>query len=102
MRYLPLTDADRRNMLASIGVSSVESLFQDVPESVRLADSINLPNHQGELEVERAIAAMASENTRGKRAVFPWGWQLSSPCACNGRSHDSARRVSDLIHAISA
>lgn len=63
MRYLPLTDADRRNMLASIGVSSVESLFQDVPESVRLADSINLPNHQGELEVERAIAAMASENT---------------------------------------
>ncbi|MEC8461589.1 MAG: glycine dehydrogenase, partial [Pseudomonadota bacterium] len=54
MRYLPLTDADRRNMLASIGVSSVESLFQDVPESVRLADSIDLPNHQGELEVERA------------------------------------------------
>ena len=42
MRYLPLTDADRRNMLASIGVSSVESLFQDVPESVLLADSINL------------------------------------------------------------
>lgn len=63
MRYLPLTDADRRNMLASIGVPSVESLFQDVPESVRLEDSINLPNHQGELEVERAIAAMASENT---------------------------------------
>lgn len=70
MRYLPLTDTDRRDMLATIGVPSVESLFQDVPESVRLAEPIDLPNHQGELEVERAVAAMASENTSAGSVPF--------------------------------
>ena len=55
MRYLPLTDADRRLMLAKIGVPSVDSLFRDVPERARFAKPIDLPNHMGELEVERAI-----------------------------------------------
>ena len=64
MRYLPLTDADRRDMLAAIGVPSVDSLFRDVPESVRLTDTVDLPDHQGELEVERAIGAMAAETRR--------------------------------------
>src|SRR5262245_55439663 len=68
MRYLPLTDADRRAMLAKIGVSSVDSLFRDVPERVRFAKPIGLPNHMGELEVERAIAAMAAKNMGTARA----------------------------------
>lgn len=62
MRYLPHTDADRRDMLAAIGTPSVDSLFRDVPESVRLSAPVDLPAHQGELEVERALTAMASEN----------------------------------------
>ena len=70
MRYLPLTDADRRHMLATIGVPSVDSLFRDVPECVRLTDTVNLPDHQGELEVERAIGAMAAENTSAGSVPF--------------------------------
>jgi glycine dehydrogenase subunit 1 len=70
MRYLPLTDADRRDMLEEIGVPSVDSLFRDVPESVRLTDMIDLPDHQGELEVERAIGAMAAENTSAGSVPF--------------------------------
>jgi len=62
MRYLPLTDADRRTMLAKIGVPSIESLYRDVPERVRLKKPVDLPPHQGELEVERAILAMARKN----------------------------------------
>ncbi len=31
MRYLPLTDADRAEMLGVIGVDSVDALFRDVP-----------------------------------------------------------------------
>ena len=34
--YLSLTDADREEMLAAIGVASVEELFRDIPEGVRL------------------------------------------------------------------
>ena len=38
MRYLPLTPADRAEMLATIGVGSVDDLFSDVPEAARRRD----------------------------------------------------------------
>jgi glycine dehydrogenase subunit 1 len=62
MRYLPLTDADRRAMLATIGVPSIEALFADVPEVARLKGLLNLPRAQGEIEVERALGALAAKN----------------------------------------
>ncbi|HLY46719.1 MAG TPA: aminomethyl-transferring glycine dehydrogenase subunit GcvPA [Stellaceae bacterium] len=62
MRYLPLTDADRRDMLASIGVASIEALFADVPEAARHPGLLDLPRAMGELEVERRLAAMAAKN----------------------------------------
>ncbi len=50
MRYLPLSDADRLDMLAAIGVKSIDALFRDVPESARQA-RFDLPDHAGEIEV---------------------------------------------------
>ena len=70
MRYLPLTDADRRDMLAAVGESSVDRLFRDVPESVRLDSPVDLPVCQGEMEVERALAGMAGENLDAGNAPF--------------------------------
>jgi glycine dehydrogenase subunit 1 len=63
MRYLPLTDDDRRGMLARIGVTSVDDLFADVPEVARRTGKIEgLPDHAGELEVERQMKALAAKN----------------------------------------
>jgi len=62
MRYLPLTADDRRAMLAKIGVSSVDALFRDVPPAARAA-RFGLPDHAGEIEVERALTAFASRNS---------------------------------------
>jgi glycine dehydrogenase subunit 1 len=62
MRYLPLTEDDRRRMLAAIGVASVDELFRDVPAAARLKAPVELPRHAGELEVERAIGVMARKN----------------------------------------
>jgi len=62
MRYLPLTDADRRAMLATVGVPSIETLFADVPEMARLKGLLDLPRAQGEIEVERALGALAAKN----------------------------------------
>jgi glycine dehydrogenase subunit 1 len=62
MRYLPLTDADRRAMLATIGVPSIEALFADVPQAARLDQLLDLPRAQGEIEVERALGALAAKN----------------------------------------
>ena len=70
MRYLPLTEDDRRAMLPAIGAPSVDSLFRDVPESARLREPLDLPDHQGELEVERALSAMAAENVAAGSVPF--------------------------------
>src|SRR5436190_989489 len=68
MRYLPLTDADRRAMLATVGVPSIDSLFRDVPASARLTAPVDLPDHLGEIEVERRIGALAARNLGTGRA----------------------------------
>ncbi|HEX8232512.1 MAG TPA: aminomethyl-transferring glycine dehydrogenase subunit GcvPA [Caulobacteraceae bacterium] len=70
MRYLPLTDADRKEMLAVIGASSIDELFVDVPQSARRRGELDLPFHQGELEVTRELAALAGRNLNAGRAPF--------------------------------
>jgi glycine dehydrogenase subunit 1 len=62
MRYLPLTDADRKDMLSAIGVHEVGALFADVPEAARHEGLLDLPLAMGELEVERRLGAMAAKN----------------------------------------
>ncbi len=63
MRYLPLSDHDRRDMLAAIGVKSIDDLFTDVPEAARLSGTIpGLPDHASELAVERHMGALARKN----------------------------------------
>lgn len=70
MRYLPLTDEDREAMLARIGVASIEDLFVDAPPAAR-NPRIALPNHQGELAVERHLSALAAKNRpAGQMACF--------------------------------
>ena len=63
MRYLPLSEADRSAMLATIGAKSVDDLFVDVPADARLDGPIHgLPMHASELAVERQLGAMAKKN----------------------------------------
>jgi glycine dehydrogenase subunit 1 len=62
MRYLPLTDDDRKAMLAKVGAPSVESLYSDVPEKARLKGPVDLPPVAGELEVERYMTGLAAKN----------------------------------------
>jgi glycine dehydrogenase subunit 1 len=71
MRYLPNTEYDRREMLRAIGAPDVDALFKDVPPAARLTRPVDLPNKKGELEVERALAAMAAKNrSAGAMASF--------------------------------
>ena len=70
MRYLPLTDADRRDMLGVIGAGSIDELFRDVPASARLPGPVDLPAHAGELEVTRELSRLAARNRTGAEAAF--------------------------------
>ncbi|MQX36514.1 aminomethyl-transferring glycine dehydrogenase subunit GcvPA [Roseospira navarrensis] len=64
MRYLPLTDEDRRAMLARIGAASVDDLFSDVPAAAWTAPEgfDALPPHATEMAVERQLSALAARN----------------------------------------
>ncbi|HAC57382.1 MAG TPA: glycine dehydrogenase, partial [Rhodobiaceae bacterium] len=70
MRYLPLTETDRREMLGVIGAKSVDELFRDVPESARREGLVDLPRRKGELEVERVFAQMAAKNVAAGSVPF--------------------------------
>jgi glycine dehydrogenase subunit 1 len=70
MRYLPLTDADRRAMLGNVGVADIDALFADVPKAKRLTELIDLPKAKGELEVERLLGRMAGKNVAAGSVPF--------------------------------
>ena len=61
MRYLPQTQKAREEMLETVGVSSVDELFKQVPEKA-FVKSMDLPNHKGELEIERIMQSYANQN----------------------------------------
>jgi len=71
MRYLPLTQDDRRAMLAKIGAADVDALFRDVPKAAMAPlSAFGLPDTQGEMEVERALSKLAAKNVAAGAAPF--------------------------------
>ncbi len=71
MRYLPLTADDRATMLKTIGAKSVDDFYGDVPASARLKGPVaGLPNHQGEMEVERHMSRLARRNRAASDGRF--------------------------------
>lgn len=62
MRYLPHTEQDRADMLAKIGVGSIDALFSDIPPEKRLKQPLALPSHKSELEVSRIMRGLAGKN----------------------------------------
>ena len=61
--YTSATDADRREMLAAIGVGSIEELFADIPASLRLQRELSLDEPKSEQEVYDELRALAARNT---------------------------------------
>ena len=62
MSYLSLTDDDRAEMLAAIGVSSVDELFEQIPPGVRFDGELDVPPALSELELVTAISDLAAKN----------------------------------------
>src|SRR3954447_7838614 len=90
MRYLPLSDADRGEMLRVIGAGSIDDLFVDVPAAARLAGKIEgLPDHSSELSVERQPGALARGNMVAGEVPFFLG--------CGAYRHHIPASVDHLI-----
>lgn len=60
--YVPSTQAERQEMLKAIGLSDYKDLYRDVPQSMYLDHPLDVPAGMSELEVSRAVSAMAAKN----------------------------------------
>jgi glycine dehydrogenase subunit 1 len=90
MRYLPLADTDRKEMLRTVGASSIDDLFVDVPEAARLTGKIEgLADHATELSVERQLGALARKNLVAGEVPFFLG--------CGAYKHHIPASVDHLI-----
>ncbi|TGV14254.1 aminomethyl-transferring glycine dehydrogenase subunit GcvPA, partial [Mesorhizobium sp. M00.F.Ca.ET.186.01.1.1] len=61
-RYLPQTDQDKREMLETLGISSVEELFADIPEEVRFKGALNIPEALSEPDLVKYFTRLANKN----------------------------------------
>src|SRR3954466_8505978 len=68
-KYTSVTDEDRREMLAAIGASSMEELFADIPEAVRLERELDLPAGMAEQDAYEHLAALAARNRHSDEEV---------------------------------
>jgi glycine dehydrogenase subunit 1 len=73
MSYVSLSDKDRKEMLATIGVSSTDDLFCCIPESVRLKRALDLPPAESEQALVRHFAALSGQNSYSEYLSFLGG-----------------------------
>ena len=60
--YVPSTGTQREEMLRAVGVTGTRELFRDVPEQMLLHEPLKIPHGMSELDVSRAMSAMAEKN----------------------------------------
>lgn len=61
-KYFPHTEADIKGMLEHIGIKSIDELYAEVPEQVRLKKDYDLPEAKSELEIRQFFADLAAKN----------------------------------------
>jgi glycine dehydrogenase subunit 1 len=67
--YLSLTDSDREAMLETIGISSIEDLFRDIPARLRLGRQLDLERALSEAELVAHLEELASRNAHTGREL---------------------------------
>ena len=65
-RFLPMTEQDEKEMLATIGISSIDELFEDIPEQVRFKGDYNIKQAKSEHELVKELSIMAGKNANLK------------------------------------
>lgn len=65
-RYLPMTKQDEQDMLQTIGISSTEDLFSDIPKEIRLTRELNLTPPYSETKLLNELTQLANKNVTTK------------------------------------
>ena len=100
MRYLPKSPQDREEMLAEIGITSVDELFAAVPEEYRLTRDLEIPRQQSESEIlERfkAYAANLASGDANKLATLPSSQRFASFLGAGAYRHYRPVVIDSLV-----
>src|SRR5580765_849806 len=62
MRYIPLSESDRKEMLQAIGVSSIDELFSSLPAHIRHKGDFQLPKSKTEQELKSFFEPLSQRN----------------------------------------
>lgn len=68
-RYLPMTEQDQREMMETIGITSMEELFSDIPASVRFQGTMKVSEALDESALLRHTRQLAGKNADFDRYV---------------------------------
>jgi len=68
VKFLPVSENDRAEMLRAIGAPSVEALFASIPEPVRREPV--LPDPLSEIEIRRLMGSLAAKNANARDSAF--------------------------------
>ena len=69
VRFAPHTDGDVREMLATVGVPSIDDLFSQIPEDLRLERPLDLPPGVSEQEILADLASLARRDRAGEDLI---------------------------------
>lgn len=69
MPYIPHTDEDRREMLETIGVTSIDDLFVDIPDNLKLKTQPNIPSALDEYRLYGHLFDLAHKNLSAANTV---------------------------------
>lgn len=81
MPFIPHTDEDVREMLAAIGVPSVDTLFEEIPANLRVKSLPEVPEGLSELEVMRLMTERARADGQPKCYIGAGAYEHHIPAA---------------------
>lgn len=61
-RYLPVTEQDRKEMLETIGIATIDELFADIPANIRFRGTLQVSPAQSEPELLKSMRRLAAKN----------------------------------------
>jgi glycine dehydrogenase subunit 1 len=70
LRYIPNSPDERAEMLQQIGATSIEQLFDSIPEPLRLREHLDVPAALSEIELLRKFDGLAARNKAASRISF--------------------------------
>lgn len=62
-KYIPTTEEQKSEMLAEIGAKSIDELFKDIPDNLKLKRGLDIPPAMSELEIMSHMKALAARNS---------------------------------------